>query len=37
LANSLQRDDFSFIDRMSARLANWNGGVLDMLIDIALC
>ena len=35
LANSLGRKDFDFIRRMSARLDNWNGGILDQLIKIA--
>ena len=35
LANSLSRDDFDFINRMAARLDNWEKGVLDRLIEIA--
>ncbi len=35
LANALGRGDYGFIDRMAARLASWQGGVLDRLIEIA--
>lgn len=36
LANSLGRNDFDFIARMAARLDNWNGGVLDRLLEIVV-
>ncbi len=36
LANSLGRGDYDFIRRMGARLRNWNGGVLEQLIKIAM-
>ena len=35
LANSLQRADFGYIDRMEARLANWENGILDRLTSAA--
>jgi Ser/Thr protein kinase RdoA (MazF antagonist) len=35
LENSLGRGDYDFVRRMSARLKNWNGGVIDKLLEIA--
>ncbi|MBT4498860.1 MAG: phosphotransferase [Gemmatimonadetes bacterium] len=35
LVNSLQREDFGFIDRMEARLANWENGILNRLTSAA--
>jgi Ser/Thr protein kinase RdoA (MazF antagonist) len=35
LADSLSRGDHDFLRRMSARLNNWNAGVLDTLAEIA--
>ncbi len=34
LANALEREDYDFIDRMSARLATWEAGVIDEIVEI---
>jgi hypothetical protein len=35
LANALGRGDYGFLGRMKARLASWEGGVLNQITAIA--